>query len=100
MRPKREQALTYVSLGAHVTAIGKRITVSHLRQDIYRILDEVIETGRPVEIEWKGRVVRTDTERLEGSIFETLTPHPGTIVGGSENLVHIDWSPEWKRDLH
>jgi hypothetical protein len=79
--------------------MGKRITASHLRQNIYRILDEVIETGRPVEIERKGTVVRIETGRKEKSIFETLTPHPGSIVGDSEDLVHMDWSPEWKRDL-
>lgn len=28
-----------------------RLTASRLRQDIYRILDEVLETGVPVEIE-------------------------------------------------
>jgi hypothetical protein len=79
--------------------MGKRITASQLRQNIYRILDEVIETGRPVEIERKGRVVRIETERQETSIFEALTPHPGSIVGDSEDLVHIDWSREWKPDL-
>ncbi|HEX3068715.1 MAG TPA: type II toxin-antitoxin system Phd/YefM family antitoxin [Thermoanaerobaculia bacterium] len=79
--------------------MGKRITASHLRQNIYRILDEVIETGRPVEIERKGIVVCIQTGRQEKSIFETLTPHPGSIVGDSEDLVHMDWSPEWKRDL-
>ena len=77
----------------------KRITASHLRQNIYRILDEVIETGRAVEIERKGTVVRIETERQEKGIFETLSPHPGSIVGDAEDLVHIDWSPEWKRDL-
>ncbi len=76
MRPKRAQALTYVSLGAHATTMGKRITASHLRQNIYRILDEVIETGRPVEITRKGSVVRIEATRQERSIFETLTPHP------------------------
>lgn len=79
--------------------MGKRITASHLRQNIYRILDEVIETGRPVEIERKGSVLRIETERKAQSIFETLTPHPGSIVGDAEDLVHIDWSSEWKRDL-
>jgi hypothetical protein len=79
--------------------MGKRITASHLRQNIYRILDEVIETGRPVEIERKGRLVRIETERQTKSIFETLTAHPGSIVGDSEDLVHIDWSQEWKPDL-
>jgi hypothetical protein len=84
--------LTYACFGAHATVMGKRITASHLRQNIYRILDEVIETGRPVEIERKGRVVRIEAERQERNIFETLTPHPGSIVGDSEDLVHMDWS--------
>jgi PHD/YefM family antitoxin component YafN of YafNO toxin-antitoxin module len=79
--------------------MGKRITASHLRQNIYRILDEVIETGRPVEIERKGTVVCIETERQQKNILETLTPHPGAIVGDPEDLVHMDWSPEWKRDL-
>lgn len=79
--------------------MGKRLTASQLRQNIYRILDEVIETGRPVEIERKGSVVRIETERQARSLFETLTPHPGSIVGDSEDLVHIDWSLEWKPDL-
>jgi hypothetical protein len=79
--------------------MGKRLTASQLRQNIYRILDEVIETGRPVEIERKGTVVRIEMERQAKSIFEALTPHPGSIVGDSEDLVHIDWSQEWKPDL-
>ena len=79
--------------------MGKRLTASQLRQNIYRILDEVIETGRPVEIERKGSVVRIEPERQDKSLFETLTPHPGSIVGDSEDLVHIDWSQEWKPDL-
>jgi hypothetical protein len=79
--------------------MGKRLTASQLRQNIYRILDEVIETGRPVEIERKGTVVRIEMERQDESIFEALTPHPGSIAGDCEDLVHIDWSQEWKPDL-
>jgi len=79
--------------------VGKRITASQLRQNIYRILDEVLETGRPVEIERKGRLVRIEPERQDKNVFETLKPHPGTIVGDADDLVHIDWSSEWKADL-
>ena len=79
--------------------MGKRLTASHLRQNIYRILDEVIETGQPVEIERKGSVVRIQTKGQDKSIFEILTSHPGSIVGGADDLVHIDWSQEWKPDL-
>ena len=79
--------------------MGKRITASQLRQNIYRILDEVLETGRPVEIERKGRLVRIEPERQDKNLFETLIPHRGTIVGDADGLVHIDWSSEWKADL-
>lgn len=79
--------------------MGKRVTASHLRQNIYRILDEVIETGQPVEIERKGSVARIETKGEDKSIFENLTPHPGSIVGEADDLVHLDWSQEWKPDL-
>jgi hypothetical protein len=79
--------------------MGKPITASHLRQNIYRILDEVLDTGRPVEIERKGKLVRIEAAPQGQSIFENLTPHPGTIVGEPEDLVRMDWSSEWKTDL-
>ena len=79
--------------------MGKRLTASHLRQNIYRILDEVIETGQPVEIERKGSVVRIETKGQDKSIFEILARHPGSIVGRPDDLVHVDWSQVWKPDL-
>ena len=35
-----------------------RITASKLRQDVYRILDEAIATGIPVEVMRKGTILR------------------------------------------
>lgn len=35
----------------------RRITPSQLRSDVYRILDEVLETGRPYEVIRKGKKV-------------------------------------------
>lgn len=86
-------------MGRTLWRMGKRLTASHLRQNIYRILDDVIETGTPVEIERKGRVLRIETIEQGKGIFENLTPHPGSIVGDADDLVHIDWSQEWKPDL-
>lgn len=34
------------------------ITASQLRQDVYRLLDHVLETGVPLEIERGGRRLR------------------------------------------
>ena len=54
-----------------------RITASKLRENVYRILDEVIETGAAVEVVRKGSIVKlvaekpvSKLERLKkGSVF-------------------------------
>lgn len=70
------------------------LTASKLRQDIYRILDQVLETGIPIEIERQGKILmivpvepKQKLERLEIR---------DCIQGDPEELVHIDWSSEWK----
>lgn len=70
------------------------VTASQLRQDIYRLLDEVLETGVPVEIERRGRRLRLVPADAPSKLAR-LTPHPDAIVGDPEDLVHMDWSKEW-----
>ena len=70
------------------------LTASKLRQDIYRILDEVLETGVPVEIVRRGQVLRIVPAGGPGKL-ERLVPHPEAVVGDPEDLVHMDWSDEW-----
>ena len=74
-----------------------KITASKLRENVYKMLDQVLETGTPLEIERRGRklrIVPADTpvkrklDRLQG--------RPGTINGDPRDLVHLDWSSEWK----
>lgn len=72
------------------------ITASKLRQDVYRILDEVLATGEPVEIERKGRVLRIVSEEPRPSRLAAMEPRPDLIIGDPEDLVHIDWSDEWR----
>ncbi|MCW5891361.1 MAG: type II toxin-antitoxin system Phd/YefM family antitoxin [bacterium] len=74
--------------------MADRITASKLRENVYRILDQVLESGRPVEIERRGRTVRlvpveppSRLSRLKRRRF---------IKGDPEALVHLDWSKEWK----
>lgn len=71
------------------------LTASKLRQDIYRILDEVLETGVPVEIERKGRMLRIVAVEPRGRLANLKT-NPNLIIGDPDDLVHIDWSSEWK----
>ena len=70
------------------------LTVTELRANLYRIVDRVIETGAPVEIERKGARVRLEPVKRKSKL-QNLTPHPETIIGDPEALVHLDWSEEW-----
>ena len=69
------------------------ISTSKLRQDIYRILDEILASGEPVEIERKGRRLRivpvAQPPRLE------RMPRRDYLKGDPEEIVEIDWSSEW-----
>ena len=70
------------------------ITASKLRENVYHILDEVIETGVPVEVEHKGRKLRimpADQRDKLGSLKKRRC-----IKGDPEELVHFDWSGEWQ----
>jgi hypothetical protein len=48
-----------------------------------------------VEIERKGKKLRI-VAVSPPSKLENLERHPGTIIGDPEDLVHMDWSAEWK----
>lgn len=70
------------------------LTPSKLRADIYRILDKVLATGRPVEIERRGqrlRIVPVEPKRK----LENLPVRPYLLTDPDE-LVHLDWSEEWR----
>jgi antitoxin (DNA-binding transcriptional repressor) of toxin-antitoxin stability system len=71
------------------------VTASELRQNIYRLLDEVLASGEPLEIERKGQRLRI-VPVTEGSRLDRLTPHPGAISGDPDDLVSIDWSEHWR----
>jgi len=70
------------------------ITASQLRQNVYRILDEVASTGVPVEIVRKG--VRLRISPLEpASKLSNLRPRDA-LTGNPEDIVHLDWTGEWQ----
>lgn len=75
------------------------ITASALRADVYRLLDKVLDSGRPLEIERKGRIVVIAPKQAR-SIWERLPRREGAIVGDPDELVHMDWSSEWNPDPH
>jgi len=70
------------------------ITATKLRQNLYRILDEIIDSGIPVRINRKGEILRIIPEKKKSKL-ERLTEHK-TIVGDPESLIGISFTDEWK----
>jgi len=70
------------------------ISISSLRQNIYRLFDQVLQTGTPLEVERNGK-----------RLLITPVPEPDKLKNlrkrrvmncEPEELVHLDWSGEWK----
>lgn len=70
-----------------------RITATRLRENIYSILDQVAETGEPVEIERKGKILRIVSEK-KASKLDRITKRDD-FVGDLDSIIHMDWSQEW-----
>jgi hypothetical protein len=73
------------------------VNATQLRANVYRLLDEILETGRPLEIERNGKVL-VIAPKEAGSIWDRLPRREGAIVGDPDELIHIDWSSEWNPD--
>lgn len=70
---------------------------SQLRANLYRLLDRVLKTGEPIEIDRAGKrlllVPKEKKSKLENLVKRDV------VVGDPEDLVHMDWSQDWRGDL-
>jgi hypothetical protein len=71
-----------------------KLTATKLRENIYAILDQVLATGEPVEIERNGRTLRLQPVDT-GSRLDRVVHLPDFIIGDPDDLVELDWSQEW-----
>lgn len=75
--------------------MSRPYSISALRANLYRLLDGVLETGRPVEVERHGerlKIVRSEKR----SRLSLVRPVPGYLEGRAEELLGLDWSDEWR----
>jgi len=70
-----------------------RVTASKLRENIYGILDQVLESGIPVEVIRKGKVLKIVPEVMPDKLSKLKKRN--YLVGDPEDIVHIDWLSEW-----
>ncbi|MFU8780873.1 MAG: type II toxin-antitoxin system Phd/YefM family antitoxin [Kiritimatiellia bacterium] len=73
------------------------ITASRLRSNIYRLLDEVAENGRPLTVSRKNTILKICRAKSPTKL-DRLVSH-ACIKGDPESLVHLDWEGEWEHDL-
>lgn len=70
------------------------VTATQLRKDIYRLFDRVSASGVPLEVTRKGAhfliVPKKQRSWLDGIKKRDV------IKCDPEDLVHMDWSKEWK----
>lgn len=70
------------------------ITPSALRADLYRLLDQVLETGEALEILRHGRVLRITADDAP-SRLSRLPRRPDLILGDPGDLVGISFADDW-----
>jgi prevent-host-death family protein len=70
-----------------------KITASKLRENIYGILDQALETGIPIEVIRKGKTLKIVPEAKLDKLSRLKKRN--YIVGDPEDLVHMDWLHEW-----
>ena len=74
------------------------MTITKLRRNIYKIFDEIAETGKQIEIIRRGKRIKIVCEQ-EGNKLNLLKDPPSKVCeGDSDELISIDWSREWREE--
>ncbi|MDQ2994025.1 MAG: type II toxin-antitoxin system Phd/YefM family antitoxin [Pseudomonadota bacterium] len=93
--------MQYVRVNAIISLIklqivgDEMITATDLRKNVYNILDQVLTTGVPIEVERHGkqlRIIAVDKPLR----LKNLKPMKNLIVGDPATLDEIEWTDEWK----
>lgn len=76
----------------------KTITVTELRGNIFKLLDEVLRTGVPIEVNKGGKKLRI-VPAEQSNKLQNLISRPDVINGNPEDIVDINWEKEVNLDL-
>ncbi len=71
------------------------MSITTLRSQLYKVVDKVIETGLPVEIERNGRKLSIVLQQKHSKL-DNLTPHD-CIIGDPEDLIDLP-TCQWQGD--
>ncbi|MEH2090618.1 MULTISPECIES: type II toxin-antitoxin system Phd/YefM family antitoxin [unclassified Nostoc] len=76
----------------------KKVTLTELSNNIERLLDEVLETGIPLEINKNGKLLKIVPLEKQDKL-QNLTFKSDAIQGNPDDLVNISWEQEINIDL-
>ncbi|MBU2515027.1 type II toxin-antitoxin system Phd/YefM family antitoxin [bacterium] len=76
----------------------KTVSPTELRSNIYKLLDEVLNSGVPIEINKGGKLLRI-VPVAKSNKLANLNSKPDIIVGSPDDLVNITWEKEVNLDL-
>ena len=69
------------------------ISASKLRENIYNILDRALQTGVPVEVLRKGKILKIVPAKKPSKL--SRLKKRDCLIGDPESIVHLDWLKEW-----
>jgi hypothetical protein len=70
-----------------------RVPASKFRENLYGILDQALETGVPVEVIRKGKILKVVPD-VKPDKMNRLKKRK-YIVGDPDSIVRMDWLHEW-----
>lgn len=70
------------------------ITPSELRHDLYNLLDKVIQTGEPIEIKRKNKVLKIIIEPSPSKLSNLKKRD--VLNCAPDDIIHNNWEKEWK----
>ena len=76
----------------------KAITPTELRGNIYKLLDNVLNTGIPLEIDKGGKRLRI-TALEKTNKLQNLISRPNVIKGDPDDLINLSWEKEMNLDI-
>jgi len=74
-----------------------KVNATKLRASIYRILDASLESGKPVEVERKGRLLKIEPVNAPSKLSRLKKRKIMTKM--PESYISNDWSKEWRHNL-
>ena len=76
----------------------KSVTPTELRGNLFNLLDEILKTGIPLEIDRGGKRLRiVPVEKIDK--LQNLVPRPDVILGDPDELISLSWEQEINLDL-